>query len=278
MFDPRGTLKALLVGGLLVVGCAPKQESSLQPPPAEPNPQPEITADVRNRVAELVRWSDEYAAGALRLPGRNEQEDRQQVAGQFELLSQILPALNGPEMTGDFRQALRIVESTRAQLAGGSMELSAEPTIDTGLRAAQRALAIVARRQFSDQAEVGQALDAMGQRLQELDTTAGPLHRLVAGQAFRSSADAVGQMVNALDQRLNDKGGATAPPAKPAAPAQPEQPKTEQPKPAEPTPTPAPTPTPTPTPTPVPTPTPTPEPAKPEQPKPAEPAKPELNK
>jgi len=108
MIDPRETLKALLVGGLLLAGCAPKDTTTKGPPPDQ-NPEPRITSDVRDRVKELVQRADEYSAGASRLPGRDEMSDRQQVAREFELLSQILPALNGPEMTGDFRQALRII-------------------------------------------------------------------------------------------------------------------------------------------------------------------------
>jgi hypothetical protein len=244
----------------------------MQPPP-EPNPEPRITSDVRDRAKELVQWSDEYAAGAARLPGRDEMSDRQQVAHQFALLSQILPALNGPDMTGDFRQALRIIESTRSLLAGSSTELSAEPTIDTGLRATHRALSLIARQQFSDVADAGKGLDLMSRKLQELDTITGPIHRLVAAQAFGASGDAIGQMTNALDQRLHDKGGAAAPkPAETPKPTPPEPAKTEAPKPE-------------PAKTQTPTPTPTPEQPKPEQPKPeekkrepAKPTLPELNK
>jgi hypothetical protein len=268
-------LKALLVGGLLLAGCASKDKTSMQAPPVDPNPDPQITSDVRDRVKELVQRSDEYSAGAARLPGRDEMTDRQQVARQFELLSQILPALNGPEMTGDFRQALRIIESTRSLLAGSSTELSAEPTIDTGLRAAHRALSLIARQQFSDVADAGKSLDAMSHRLQELDTITGPIHRLVAAQAIVASGEAIGQMVNALDQRLHDKGGAAAKPA--PAPTQTETPKPTTPEPAK---SEAPKPDPAKTESPAPTPAPTPEKPKPEEkkPEPAKPALPELNK
>jgi len=273
MIDPRETLKALLVGGLLLAGCA--KDKTTQGPPPDQNPEPRITSDVRDRVKELVQRADDYAAGAARLPGRDEMSDRQQVARQFELLTQILPALNGPDMTGDFRQALRIIEGTRSQLAGSSAELSAEPTIDTGLRAAHRALSLIARQQVADVAEAGKALDAMNQRLQELDTITGPIHRLVAAQAIGSSGEAIGQMVNALDMRLHDKAGAAA---KPAPAPQAETPKPVTPEPGKNQPA-KPEATKTETPVPTPTPTPTPEP-KPEEkkPEPAKPALPELNK
>src|SRR4029450_10950832 len=86
------------------------------------------------------------ADNAGKLPGSNEQDDRAMVAQQFTLLSQLLPALNGPDMPGDFRQQLRIVESTRSLLSGGSMDLAPEPTIHSGLRAPRRARRASPRR------------------------------------------------------------------------------------------------------------------------------------
>lgn len=283
---------APLLAATLFVGCAPKKQTTLEAPPPEPNPQPQLATDARARAQTLGSLVEQYAAGAGKLPGPNEQQDRQQVSEQFGLLAQILPLLNGPDQPGDFAQQMRIIESSRSQLSSGSMDLSSEPTVDTGLRAAQRALASLQRRMFPEQAEIASQVDAMRATVQELDTVSGAIHRQVAGQSFQRSADAIKSMSQALNQRFSEgatgnkpapspapaaaptpkpEQPATPTPAQPATPPQPEQPKTEQPKPetpAQPKPE-------QPAPTPAPTPEPKPEPAKPAQP--AQPL-PELNK
>src|SRR5207248_8303619 len=174
----------------------------LEAPPIEPNPQPQLAGDARERVKELTARAQEYEQNAKSLPGPNEQAHRAQLAAQFSLLAQILPALNGPEMSGDFRQQLRIIDSTRAQLANTAPDLSIEPAVDTGLRAAHHALAGIAQRNFTDTPDAGKSLDAMRAKVQELDTVSGPIHRLVTAQAIQASADAITKMTAALDQRL----------------------------------------------------------------------------
>src|SRR5258706_4656396 len=159
---------SLLLAALLITGCAAKTQTTLNPPPPDGNPEPQLATDARERVKELVTRADESAAGDKKLPGRNVQEDRAQVAQQFALLAQILPMLSGPEMSGDFRQQLRIIDSTRSQLASGSQDLSIEPTVDTGLRAAHRALADINQRAFTESPEIAKQLDAMQAKILEL--------------------------------------------------------------------------------------------------------------
>ena len=201
MPNTRGLFLSLLAATLFL-GCAPKTETTLEPPPAEPNPQPQLASDARERVKELTARAQEYADSAKKLPGPNEQADRALLVNQFSLLAQMLPALNGPQMAGDFRQQLRIIDSTRAQLASTAPDLSIEPAVDTGLRAAHQALAGIAQRNFSDIPDAGKSLDAMRAKVQELDTVSGPIHRLVAAQTIQASADAITKMTAALDQRL----------------------------------------------------------------------------
>jgi hypothetical protein len=192
----------LILATLVFFGCAPKTETTLEHPPAEPNPQPQLASDARERVKELMARAQEYAESAKKLPGPNEQADRAFLLNQFSLLAQILPALNGPQMTGDFRQQLRIIDSTRAQLANTAPDLSIEPAVDTGLRAAHHAVAGIAQRNFTDVPDASKSLDAMRAKVQELDAVSGPIHRLVAAQAIQASAEAITQMTAALDQRL----------------------------------------------------------------------------
>jgi hypothetical protein len=215
---------ALCLAAALFAGCA-KTDTTLQPPPPDPNPQPQLASDARERIKELVNQAAEYEAGAAKLPGPSEADDRAQVIKQFALLSQILPTISGPEMTGDFRQEMRIIDSTRSQLASGSGDLAVEPTIDTGLRAAQRSITSLAHRSFSDLPDVNKAIDTMRAKNEELDGVSGAIHRLVASQSFKASAQAIILMSKALDQRLNDAKAVTKPadtkPADPAKPAEP---------------------------------------------------------
>jgi hypothetical protein len=193
-----------LLAGLLFAGCAPKTQTTLKPPP-EPATEPTLTADARDRAKELSTIADEFAAGATKLPGHTEADDRAEVTKQFALLAQLLPLLNGPDMSGDFRQQLGIVNSTRTLLSSGSQDLAVEPTVDTGLRAANRALTSISQRNFTDLADVTKNLDTMRVKIDELDGISGPIHRLVTSQALKASAQAVTQMASALDQRLNEK-------------------------------------------------------------------------
>jgi len=198
-------LAALLSVAVVFTGCAAKNQTTLKPAPPDANPEPQLAIDVHERVKELTTRAQEYAAGCEKLPGRNAEEDRAQTTQQFALLAQILPILNGPEMSGDFRQQLRIIESSRSQLASGTQDLAVEPTVDTGLRAAHRALSGINQRAFTEMPDIAKTLDAMNAKVQELDGTADAIHRLIASQAFKSSAQVINQMTNALSGRLSQE-------------------------------------------------------------------------
>jgi hypothetical protein len=199
----------LLIAVIFFTGCAPKTQTTLQPPPPEPNPEPQVASDARERVKELGALAEEFANGAFALPGHDAAQDRTQVTQEFALLAQILPMLNGPEMTGDFRQQLGIVSSTRVLLGSASEDLAVEPTIDTGLRAGHRALVSISQRSFIELAGVSKSLETMQMKIEELDGISGPAHRQVTGQAFRAAAEAVSALSTELDKRLNDTRGKT---------------------------------------------------------------------
>jgi len=196
-------LSALFV--TLLSGCA-KTQPTLAPPPPDPSTtQPTLAASITERVSELQARAAEYAAGAKNLPGRNQVEDRAATGKQFALLSQIIPLLAGPEMSGDLAQQLRIIDGTRTQLVNGSTELAIEPTTDAGLRAAQRALASLGTRSFAEVTEITKALDTMRIRTDDLDTASGPLHRLVAAQVIQASAEAISRMSANLGARVGEE-------------------------------------------------------------------------
>lgn len=209
----------LLLGAMLATGCARRTQTVLPPPPPEPNPEPRLTNDARERVKELGTLAEGFAAGATKLPGSSDADDRAKITQEFALLAQLLPMLNGPDMSGDFRQQLDIVSYTRGQLGGGSQDLAVEPTIDTGLRAANRALTGISQRSFIELTDVSKNLDTMRAKIEELDGISGPIHRLVTAQAMQAAAHAATQMAAALDQRLNETKSKTDKPADAGKPA-----------------------------------------------------------
>jgi hypothetical protein len=192
------------------------------PTPDDANPKAQLATDVRERVNELQARANDYTAIAKRMPGGDEQENRRLVSEEFALLSQIIPMLSGPEMTGEVQQQLRIIESTRSQLANGSVELAAEPTVGTGMRAAHRALSAINQQAFSEVGEVGKSIDAMTADVNQLDLVSGAQHRWVAAQAFVHSADAINKMVSTMQQRLGNqiKSPAVTPAPPPAKSAE----------------------------------------------------------
>ena len=212
--------RALILLALLLPACA-KNQSSMDdvPPPPDGNPNAPLLDDVRQRVKELQARATHYASNARHLPARDEQENRRLTAEQFALLSQMLPMLAGPEMTGHLQQQQRIVDSARNQLTTSSLELAPEPTVSTGLRAAHRALASLAQESFSQVPDLNTTLTNMQSSVNQLDQVTGPQHRLVAAQAFTQSSQAIQKMIDTMKQRLgnqinNPAQTPTPPPAK----------------------------------------------------------------
>jgi hypothetical protein len=138
------------------------------------------------------------------LPGRGDQAHRQAMASVFEDLIQVLPILEGPEPSGAFRQQLRTLENARDRLASGANGAGAEPAIDTGLRAANAALAGIAK----DEEVGGQTLDAMMKKLQakvdELDDVRSVGRPYVAADATVLMAQAIRQMSDRATGRATD--------------------------------------------------------------------------
>jgi hypothetical protein len=197
---------ALMLVLTFCTGC-PKRQSSMGRPP-EVNPPPKVEASASARLDELDELSRRFEATAQRLPGGTPDEHRQIVQQVFAELAQLLPVLYGPNPAGPFRQQLRIVESSRTQLASGPKGLAVEPTVDTGLRAAHDALASLSSRAYFDQAQLGQTMDRLAATLARLDTARGPAHQGVVAEAVSLTAGAIRQMSDALIRRLGAERGA----------------------------------------------------------------------
>src|SRR5579863_8163970 len=85
------TAQVLLFGSvLLATGCA-KTRSTLTSPVVQPNPPPQMAADVTVRVQTLGRLADSFARLSNQLPGGSVEEHRRLLSQAFAQLEEILP-------------------------------------------------------------------------------------------------------------------------------------------------------------------------------------------
>ena len=157
------------------------------------------------RVQTLARLADAYARTSNQLPGADAAEHRRLMSEAFARLEEILPILEGPSPGAEFRQQMQVIRDAQAELATGPQDLSPEPTIDTGLRAARDALSSIAQAGYYDHAELTPLLNALSAKTNELDTVRGPLHQLVAGEAVGISSQVISRMADVLSQRLAEQ-------------------------------------------------------------------------
>ncbi len=127
------------------------------------------------------------------------------VAKLFGDLSEILPTVIGPNPNGSFQQHIRIIDETRARLIEGSPNLSAEPTEDTGLRAAYNALSSLQRDQFYDHPEIEKTVADLRVKLDSLDVVRGPLHRSTVKESLELIGKGARQMSEVLSARLANR-------------------------------------------------------------------------
>ncbi|HYO10609.1 MAG TPA: hypothetical protein VER17_16700 [Tepidisphaeraceae bacterium] len=189
----------VLAASVPLSGCGPKKSPTRAT--TQPNPQPAVMTDVTARMSELQRRARELAEVGRQLPGRNPQEDRQLVVSAFERSSAALQLLGGPEPGGAFRQQLRIIDNTRQQIQSAADGAPADASVDTGLRSVYNALVSVRERLFPNEPNVQQQLDAVRDRLADLDEVRGPLHSLVVSQVFSRTAQVVDTMAGELEGR-----------------------------------------------------------------------------
>jgi hypothetical protein len=157
-------------------------------------------ADGDTRSNELRKRSDELNEAVKQLPGRDAASDRQLVADAFAKASSSLELLGGPMPGGALRQELRIIDNTRVFLASGS-PVSPDPSTDTGLRSLESALTNVRERSFPSDEKVKAELDALRQRIGDLDSVRGPIHSLVVAQVFQSASSVIDMMSTELESR-----------------------------------------------------------------------------
>ena len=198
----------VLIGTALALGsgagCA-RTPSPVHPLPTSPSTPPQIASDPLVRVQTLARLADAYARTSNQLPGEDAREHRRLMASILAQLQEILPVLQGPKADAEFRQQLRVISDSQAELANGPQELPAEPTIDTALRAARDALSGIARGGIYDHADLTQLFQSLSSRIDELDTVRGPFHQLVAGEAVGLTSQIISKMADVMSQRLAEQ-------------------------------------------------------------------------
>lgn len=199
----RVTLAAL--AALTVGGCVKTHPNIPDKPPA-PNPPPRVAADPGVRVQTLAQLSDAYARLSNQLPGATERDHRRLMGQAFAQIEQILSILEGPNPGAEFRQHLQIISDAQAELSSGPEDLSPEPMINTGLRAASDALIRIRQTSYYDQADLTPLFDRLAEKVNELDTVRGPLHQVVAAEAVSLTSQIVSKMADVMGQRLAQQG------------------------------------------------------------------------
>jgi hypothetical protein len=170
--------------------------------PVEPNPPPTIQISTTQRVQDAASRLDDFDRHAQRLPGLAEADHRVVMETVFGDLIGILPVLQGPDEDAAFRQQLRLIDSTRDQLAGLASDLPSEPLIATGLRAASNALQDMFTQQFSDQTDMSNSFDTLGDKLDALDTAHDAAKRQIVTEAVHLISAIMRQMDAVLSQRI----------------------------------------------------------------------------
>lgn len=194
---------------LIFAGCA--QKGSLSSTQKSDDSQ---LADNTARVKEIQSRVSELDILSQQLPGDTDQSNRKLVADAFAGLTRILPLIEGDYQSGEFRQGMRVLNSSREQLTSGSRDLASEPTVGQGLRAAERLLRNLNSFVFDNNADIIKSLDTLQKKVVDLDTVHGPMNRVLAAQALRTTTDILQQMSTALVERAGLEGASTTNPAK----------------------------------------------------------------
>jgi len=186
---------------LLIFGCAPVKQPSATTKPAEP----QLANDMQGWMRGLNDQIAALAQTSHQLPGPSDAEHRKLMSDAFGSLSQILPLLHGKAQTGQFMLQMQTLNTAQSQLAGGSSEMSIEPTIDLAIRATASALTDIQQGNpnLTDRAEISTDQTELQQWIGQLDLKSGPLHRQVEANAIDSITRTAQAMSSALAEKMN---------------------------------------------------------------------------
>jgi hypothetical protein len=194
----------LSASALLAVGCATKNTTvgDKAKGTEQPAPQQAQTAgDATGRVRDIIAKVGTLQQSTEDLPGSTEGDNRQLMEKCFGDLLAVFPLMEGDYQSGEFRQGMRILDSSRQQLASGSKDLATEPTIGQGMRATVRLLVDVNNVVFNNDEQMTKKLDDLRKQVEELDAVRGPMSRVVAARGMRDATSVLQQMATSLAER-----------------------------------------------------------------------------
>lgn len=213
MIGKRGVVAAvaLMVGGSVFCGCAPKKSGADAAAGNHSGDSPtEVTAE--NRIERLGAANDAFAAARKELRGHSDEQGRRELADAFGKLEEVLSLLKGGDADGAFRQQIRIIERARTRLTGDTAA-APEPTVNAAIRAAQRALEGIASDRFAEDEALKKSLEGLQIRADALNTVRGPIHGFETARALDDIGGVAQRMTDLMQQRLPQPQPATAPAA-----------------------------------------------------------------
>lgn len=193
----------MAAGCAVLAGCAKKG-----PPATQPATLPTAVStrsELEQKIQQLRQRSEALADHAEQLAGRTDQDHRMLVGQSLAGLAQVLPILAGSRADGSLDQRIGIIESSRDKLRHEGDEPLAEPTINTALRSASGSLERITEDRFADQPQVLEALRQIKEKIGELDTTHGAIHRLVVARCLELMSQAVSEMSQTTIDRWQDQ-------------------------------------------------------------------------
>ncbi|HEX4125568.1 MAG TPA: hypothetical protein VHY37_12635 [Tepidisphaeraceae bacterium] len=209
---------AASAGGLLAAGCAKHTSQMAEPPP----PSKLVLNQTAQRLSDLQKAMDQLKSDSQQLPGGGPTQHRDIMGNVLADYSKVLPLLAGPNSGLIFKEQMETLNGAREQLAAQSPDLSAEPGIDNGLRATERALSDLSTGEVFSTTPLSKDFDVLIAKLNELDNVHGPLHELVVSEAVEKTNAIIDQMAQILISRLTppppppETESATEPASEPA--------------------------------------------------------------
>jgi len=200
---PRAGWPVVVVAGLLMTGCVPNGGKSTLPQPPATAAANHWTDDGPRRVRALEAAATVLADDAKQLPGHDAAEHSKLVQRVFSDLLTVLPLLANAGSDRVLAQRMTIIQSSRAQLAGAAPDISIEPAIETGLRAASAALSDISHGDAYESADVGAVLDKLSAQvnLMERERDAN-LHRVDVAESVDLASQIVSKLAAALGGKL----------------------------------------------------------------------------
>jgi len=207
---------AVIAAMLVLSACQPKPVIKGGTGPLT-EPAPDLKRDVSTDIAKIrvaLKHVDEQTKS---MPGRDEAEYRQLMTDALTELLIVLPAVHGSGSDGRVAINQTTIRSSRDMLQTdiifyngrlpGQLPLDADSasTVATALRAAADSLNEIAAQQFADQPAINATLKSLTAKLNEFDTTSGPMVRQVGKEAVILITDALQQMVDVQAARAGIK-------------------------------------------------------------------------